>query len=212
MPERRHEKWDGTVLEDALLIAPGLAHRMRAVIAPEADRPAPPLDHHIKRGDRERCTRAPRDKDRRARPRIRVSGEPEIERRDNGLIKRDRAILPGLGLLQLQTVAGPEMRHLSDGQGEDFAGAISRVDAEAEEAQIARPIGQKQFDTLDRFHIADRLDLDGRTFSGVIGIHWRTTRSSSSHCKHRHRNSVQLPQSEGAGRQKRQCSYLSVCI
>ena len=53
---------------------------------------------------------------------------------------------------------------------EDFTRAVCGVNAEGEQTQVAGFISIELLDALDRLYVADRLDLDGRSFLRVIGV------------------------------------------
>lgn len=170
MAEGHHEKRDRSVLENALLVAPGLAHGMGAVVARESRRLAPAFQHCIEGRNAQRATGPLRDEERCVRSRIGVDGEPMGKRGYDGIVERDGAVLAGFGLLDLQQITSAQMRNLADRQGEHLVCSVCRVDPECEQTQIPRAVGQQGFDAVNGRQVADRLDLDGGALGRVIVV------------------------------------------
>jgi len=152
-----------------LMVAPGLAERVAAIVALESSVAAPGFDHGGDCGDGE-GTAAARPEEWGVIVGVGMIQHPISDGAGCRGVEGDRAMLLGLRLLEGQEIARLEAGDLSAGEGQKLIGPVGGVDPEGEEAKIARPARQRALDRLDRGQVADGINLDGRAPFGMVGV------------------------------------------
>ena len=144
-----------------LMEAPGFAQRVRSVIPAQACVAAPALDHPVNRGNPQRLPSLSGGEQRRVAVDRPVNREPGRQSGHDDGVYRDCPVPMRLALFEIEPVPGSQIIHLTDRQRKQLIGPVGRVDAEGEQAQIARLVVEVYLDASDRFQLPDRLDLDG---------------------------------------------------
>ena len=170
MVEAHHELGQADLERHPLVVPPGLAERMRAVIALEVDGAAPRLHEAVHTRDGQNGTTLAAEEE--VLVLVGLGGEERLHGLDTGLIERDAADLPGLPLPDLDLVHGLEVAHLAGTNVEEVARAEVRVDPEREERQVPGLMLEEPADGCDVLRGADRLDLDAGALGGVVGAWW----------------------------------------
>ena len=89
---------------------------------------------------------------------------------DGRPVERDRAVFPGLGLLEFQGIADLDVAYLTEPDREEFVGPIGGIHAQGKQAQVPRRIAEYLLNVLNRLLGADRFDFDTRSRLWTVGI------------------------------------------
>ena len=158
MIEANHQGRNVGAKGDPLVVAPSLSQRVTAVVAPQVDRPAPPLDQPVDRGDRQGPSLALKEV---VAVLVFPGGEKCLYGVDASLIEGDPAQLAGLLFPQLNVIPRLAAPHHASGDPQQVTGPKVGVNAHGEKRQVPRIVSQDLLDGGNVLLGLDRIYLDG---------------------------------------------------
>ena len=159
MVEADHQRGDIDLVGHPLVVAPGFAKAVGAIVALEANGPAPGLDHVVDGGNRQGPAAFPAFKQGLAG----VADLPGDEVGDGGhagAVQRQPARFAGFLFVYFNGVAGGDIADLVDAKAQKIACPKVRVDPQGKKAKLPRPVLEHAADQLDVLEVADGIHLD----------------------------------------------------